>query len=83
MFRNLVSVFECTYGVAPIMLNRWMPPNRYAIISTARIKLLPLQGRSFSFVEVSKTGDSNKGMCLGEYTLEIRNEEGMVQGKSN
>jgi len=80
-FRNLVSVFECTYGSLPLMLTRWMPPTRYMIVSTQRIAIAPLQGRSFQFEEVARTGDSNKGMLLGEYTLEVRNEAGMVQGR--
>jgi len=80
-FRNLVSIFECTYGAAPVMLSRWMPANKFALISTERVKVVPLQGRSFQFQEVSKTGDSTKGMVLGEYTLELRNQAGMVSGK--
>jgi len=80
VFRNLVSVFECTYGSAPVMLNRWMPTNKYMLISSSRIKICPLQGRSFTFQDVARTGDSMKGMILGEYTLEVRNENGMVRG---
>jgi len=80
VYRERISVFECTYGSLPLMLNRWMPPKRYAIIATGRIKVPPLTGRSFQFTPVAKTGDSTKGFLLGEYTTELRNEEGMVQG---
>jgi len=81
VYTELVSVFECTYGSLPLLLTRWMPPNRFAIIATPRVRVMPLQGRSFQFQPVAQTGDATKGMLLGEYTMEVLNQEGMVQGK--
>lgn len=74
-FRNRVTLYEGTFGAIPVMLNRWMPTKTLMVISTNRVKVLPLRGRSFRFEEVSKTGDSMKGMVLGEYTLEARNAD--------
>lgn len=81
-FRNRVSVYESTYGEQEVMLNRWMPPNSLMVISTQRIHVVPVQGRSFRFMPVSRTGDAEKGMVIGEYTVEIFNEEGMAQAGS-
>jgi len=78
-FHNKVSIFESTYGQQEVILDRWMPPNSLMVISTQRIHVVPLQGRSFQYVPVSRTGDAEKGMLLGEYTLEVFNEEGMAQ----
>ena len=75
-FSNLVTEYESTFGVLKIVLSRWMPANEALILSSQRVKVLPLQGRSFQFKEVSSQGDSRKGMVLGEYTVEVRNEEG-------
>lgn len=80
-FGNNIYEFECTYGVYRIMLNRWMPGNYAAIIASKRIAIAPLQGRSFAYIPVAKTGDSEKGMVIGEYTAEYRNEEGMALAK--
>lgn len=78
-FSNLVSEYESTFGVFRVVLSRWMPSSECLILSSQRVKVLPLQGRSFQFKEVSSQGDSRKGMVLGEYTVETRNEEGMAR----
>jgi hypothetical protein len=78
-FSNLVSEYESTFGILKVVLSRWMPTDEALILSTQRVKVLPLQGRSFQFKEVASQGDSRKGMIIGEYTAEIRNEEGMAR----
>jgi len=81
-FHNKVSFFESTYGQQEVILDRWMPANSLMVISTQRIHVVPLQGRSFAFVPVSRTGDSEKGFIRGEYTVEVFNERGMAQAGS-
>lgn len=78
-FMNQVSVFEGTFGEHEVLLGRWMPANSLMVVSTQRVHVVPMRGRSFRFVPVSRTGDAEKGMVLGEYTVEVKNEEGMVQ----
>lgn len=78
-FTNLVSEYESTFGLLSVMLGRWMPANELLILATNRINIPPLQGRSFQFREVASQGDSRKGMVVGEYTVELRNEEGMAR----
>ncbi|SRR6266436_766029 len=78
-FTQLVSEYESTFGVMRVVLSRWMPAGECLILASQRVKVLPLQGRSFQFREVASQGDSRKGMILGEYTVELRNEEGMAQ----
>lgn len=78
-FSQLVSEYESTFGVMRVVLSRWMPANEAIVLSSQRVKVLPLNGRSFQFKEVASQGDARKGMVLGEYTLEVRNEEGMAQ----
>lgn len=78
-YHNRVSHFESTYGVQEVILDRWMPANSLMVISTERCHVVPLTGRSFHFVPVSRTGDAEKGMILGEYTVEVKNEAGMAQ----
>lgn len=78
-FSQLVSEYESTFGVMRVVLSRWMPANEALILSSQRVKVLPLNGRSFQFKDVASQGDSKKGMVIGEYTLEVRNEEGMAR----
>lgn len=76
---NNVNVFEGTFGEHEVILGRWMPKNSLMVISTQRVNVPPLRGRSYRFVPVSRTGDAEKGMIIGEYTVEVHNEEGMAQ----
>jgi hypothetical protein len=76
-YRRLTTVFEGTYGEQQVVLSRWMPSDTAIFIARPRIKIVPLSGRSFSFVPVAKTGDSDKGMIIGEYTVEVRNKYAM------
>lgn len=79
IYRNRITLFESSYGVHEVITSRWMPKNSLIVVSTDRIKVLPLQGRSFQFLPIARTGDSQKGTLLGEYTLECRNEEGFCK----
>lgn len=79
VFNNRITFYECTYGSLRLMLNRWMPSHMMAVLATNRIAVPPLNGRSFGFVPVAKTGDADKAMIIGEYTMELRNEAGMAQ----
>lgn len=75
-YSNVVDVYRGTYGQYRTLLERWMPAHKALLISTKRVAVVPMQGRSFHYEPVSKTGDSDKGYVLGEYTLELRNEPG-------
>lgn len=78
-FAQLTTEYESTFGLLSVVLSRWMPANEALILATPRIRVLPLQTRSFQFKEVSSQGDSRKGFIVGEYTVELRNEEGMAR----
>lgn len=81
-YKNLVSVYESDFGVCRIVLSRWMPSDQVLLIDSARVSVLPLQGRSFHFKPLAATGDSVSGQVIGEYTLEFKNEQahGLIRG---
>lgn len=74
-YRNRVTMFESSYGNHEVITSRWMNANSLMVLSTDKIKVVPLQGRSFQFREIARTGDARKGQIIGEYTVELRNEE--------
>jgi hypothetical protein len=78
-YQRKVTYYEGTFGDMQVQLNRWMPTGSLMVISGGRVHVVPLAGRSFAHVPVSRTGDSQKGMVIGEYTLEVKNEEGMAK----
>ena len=63
-------------------LSRWMPQDTALFLDSSRLSVLPLAGRSFHFKPLAASGDYECGQLIGEYTLEMRNEEahGCIRG---
>ncbi len=81
-FRDLVSVYESDFGVCRVVLSRWMPPDSALLLDSTRIGVLPLAGRSFHYKPLASSGDSEAGQVIGEYTLQVMNENahGIIRG---
>lgn len=81
-FRDLVSVYESDFGVCRVILSRWVPADSVLLLDSSRLAVLPLSGRSFHFKKQASSGDSEVGQVIGEYTLELRNENahGLIRG---
>lgn len=81
-FKDLVSIYESDYGVARVIVSRWMPQDSMMLLDSSRIDVMPLAGRSFHFKPLASTGDSEVGQIIGEYTLQMMNENahGLVNG---
>jgi len=81
-FRDMVGVYESDFGVCRVVLSRWVPADTALLIDSSRIDVLPMAGRSFAFKPLASTGDSEVGQVLGEYTVELRNENahGLIRG---
>ncbi len=74
-FVDQVSTYASDFGVARVVLSRWVPEDAVLLLDSSRVDVLPLAGRSFHFKRLSSTGDSEVGQVIGEYTLEFRNEQ--------
>ncbi len=83
-FRDLVSVYESDFGVCRVVLSRWVPADAMLLLDSSRIDVLPLVKRSFHYRAQATGGDREAGQIVGEYTLELRNENahGIVRGLS-
>jgi len=81
-YRDLVSVYESDFGVCRVVLCRSVPTGSVLLLDSSRIDVLPLAGRSFHYKPLAATGDREGGQVIGEYTLELRNENahGMISG---
>jgi hypothetical protein len=73
-FTDLVSVYESDFGVCRVILSRACPSDGVLLLDSSRISVLPLAGRSFHYKPLASSGDSEVGMVIGEYTLEMQNE---------
>lgn len=76
-YRQRVTVYEGTFGVFRVLLNRWMPANSLMVLAPNRIKVVPLAGRSPAYYPVARTGDAEKGYVATELTFEVKSEAGM------
>lgn len=81
-YKDLVSTYESDYGVCRIILSRHVPAGTVLLLDSSRIAVTPLAGRSFHYSALARTGDSERGQVVGEYTLECRNEasHGVISG---
>ena len=83
-FRDMVSVYESDFGVTRVVLSRWVPADTILLLDSSRIDVLPLAGRSFHYKPLAAGGDRESGQLIGEYTVELRNENahGLIRGLS-
>lgn len=81
-FKNLVNVYESDFGVCRVVMSRWVPTGNVLLLDSSRIDVVPLAGRSFHYKPLATTGDRDSGQVLGEYTVEVRNENahGVIKG---
>ncbi len=81
-YSDMISVYESDFGVCRVVLSRWMPTDSVILLDSSRVSVMPLQGRSFHYKPLAATGDSIAGQVIGEYTLEMKNENahGVISG---
>ena len=81
-YRDKVAVYESDFGVCRVVLSRWVPAGHVFLLDSSRIEVMPLAGRSFHYKPLASTGDRDGGQVLGEYTIELRNENahGVISG---
>jgi hypothetical protein len=78
----MVAVYESDFGVARVVLSRYVPADTILLLDSSRLDVLPLAGRSFHYKPLASSGDAEVGHLIGEYTLEMRNESahGVISG---
>lgn len=72
---TIVDVIVSDFGEVPVALNNNLAPDELLIIDLERIKIRPLQNRSFFHEFLGKKGDYMQGQIVGEYTLEMHQEK--------
>ena len=81
-YRDMVGVYESDFGVCRVVLCRAVPADCVVLLDSSRAGVLPLAGRSFHYKPLAAVGDYDAGEVIGEYTLELRNENahGIIKG---
>ncbi len=78
-FKRVIRQYEGPFGNCTVFLSRSLPATELLLVPRERVKVLPLQGRSFMYEEMGKSGDNTKGMIVGEYTAEIHHPSAMAR----
>lgn len=73
-FKSIVNVYESDFGVCRVVLSRYVPADTVLLLDSSRVDVMPLSGRSFHYKPLALTGDREAGLLVGEYTVEMRNE---------
>lgn len=79
VFKRVIRRYTGPFGTAEIILARTLPATELLLVPRERIKVVPMQGRSFSFAEMAITGDNRKALATGEYTLETHHQNAMAR----
>lgn len=78
-FKRVIRNYEGPFGRTTVFLSRWLPATSLLLIPRQRVKVVPLQGRAFQVQDIAKTGDSEKRLLVGEYTVEVHHPQAMSQ----
>lgn len=81
VFKRRIVTYSGAFGTAEVILGRALSTNEALIIPRERVKVVPLQGRSFSIKQMADTGDNQKALLTGEYTIEVHHANAMARIK--
>ncbi len=81
-FMDQVSRYESDFGMANVLVSRWVPQDAVLLLDSSRLSVMPMSGRHFHFKSLASGGDYECGQLIGEYTLELKNEQahGIIRG---
>lgn len=77
VFKRVIRQYEGPFGQATVFNSRALPSTELLLVPRERVKVVPLQGRSFAYREMGASGDNTKGMVVGEYTVEVHHPSAM------
>lgn len=72
---SAIDVYVSDFGTHKVVANKFSRDRDLHILTTDLLAVADL--RPFQTLDLAKTGDSEKGMVLREYTLEVRNDSGL------
>lgn len=78
-FKRRVRTYQGPYGDAQVFLSRVLPATELLLVPRERVQVVPLKSRSFDYKEMAVTGDNQKGLITGEYTVETYHESAMAR----
>ena len=78
-FQRKIRTYTGPFGSAQVVLGRALGNDELLIVPRERVKIGALNGRSFKVTPMAKTGDNEKVLLTGEYTVEVHHENAMAR----
>jgi hypothetical protein len=79
VYKRVIRKYHGPLGQAEVLLARSLPDTELLLIPRERIKVVPLTGRSFQITPMAKTGDNEKVLITGEYTVQVHQPFAMAR----
>jgi hypothetical protein len=79
---NLVDIYESEAGPLKIVRSNDVFDTDLWLVDSKKVRVMPLQGRRFGIEPLSKVGDKDESMIVGEYTAEVHNPEVLFKIKN-
>lgn len=76
-FKRVIRRYTGPLGTAEVILGRALADTEFLLIPKERVKVVPLQARSFDLKEMAISGDNRKSLAVGEYTLQVHHPSAM------
>lgn len=77
VFQRKIRTYAGPFGEAELFLSRVLPATEFLLVPRERLIVPNLVNRSFTYEDMAKTGDNQKGQIVGEYTLELYHQSAM------
>jgi hypothetical protein len=77
LFKRVVRRYTGPFGSAEVFHSRALPATELLLVPRERIKVVPF--RDWQIVPMAKTGDNEKAMLVGEYTVEVHHPNAMAR----
>ncbi len=78
-FKRKITMYQGPFGSCEVLLSRWMTAQGVIVVPRNRVRVLPLQGRSFQHIPYAITKSAQEGVIEGEYTCEIHHPQAIPQ----
>lgn len=70
--QRTIQYYDCDFGRVEFLLSPHPTTDSLLAFETKRVEVLQMAGRSFHLVDLARTGDSRRGMIVGEYSCRLK-----------
>lgn len=74
---NAIDLYVSPFGEQKVVINRWIKADRALIFKPEMFRLVTL--RPFTRELLAKTGDSDRHLIVGEFSMKLLNSKGVAQ----